>query len=473
MSIRSKLAWTFILLLVFGITAISSYSILFIRNYLLNEGEQQIARDALWLEVTIQNLPTGESFESHLNEAAVISGYRIDLYDEEGHPYLSVPFTDPFPEASELDPVFRGGLDALDGSVEVERSPESDWLSAWVLTQLPSRSVRYLRVSQLKEQIYRPITTIRWIIYTGMFISMGLVILVSILFARSISRPILELEREAQLIADGDVEKTIELDRSDEFGALARSLNRMASKLRQDHEEMRRMYEKQNQFFADITHELRNPLHTISGMLEMAQMDGVDPEKRDRYVRTASRQTERIDHLFKDLLMLQRFESDRDFMDPNPFSLAPLMMQLESVYRPMARSKGILFQVRPVDAIVMGDSAKIEQVLENLVTNAFKFTNEGDISVEAELAGSEVCISVIDTGIGIPEEHRDRLFDRFYRTDKARSRDKGGTGLGLAVVRSILESHGTTIHVESEPGLGSRFWFHLPLVPEGAAPVRG
>lgn len=473
MSIRSKLAWTFILLLVFGITAISSYSILFIRNYLLNEGEQQIARDALWLEVTIQNLPAGDAFESHLNEAAVISGYRMDLYDEEGRPYLSVPFSDPLPEVSNLEPVFRGGLEALDGAVEVERAPESDWLSAWVVTRLPDRSVRYLRVSQLKEQIYRPITTIRWIIYTGMFISMGLVILVSILFARSISRPILELEREAQSIADGDVEKTIELDRSDEFGTLARSLNRMASRLRQDHEEMRRVYEKQNQFFADITHELRNPLHTISGMLEMAQMDGVEPEKRESYIQTASRQTDRIHHLFKDLLTLQRFESDRDFIDPRPFSLAPLLMQLESVYRPMARNKRIDFRVRSVDATVLADAGKVEQVLENLVTNAFKFTSEGEIAVEADVKGREVCISVSDSGIGIPEEHRGRLFDRFYRTDKARSRDKGGTGLGLAVVRSILESHGSSIHVESEPGHGSRFWFQLPLAPEGTAADRG
>ncbi|MGM0505881.1 MAG: sensor histidine kinase [Bacteroidota bacterium] len=473
MSIRSKLAWTFILLLIFGITAISSYSILFIRNYLLNEGEQQIGRDALWLEVTIQNLPTGDAFESHLNEAAVISGYRIDLYDEEGRPYLSVPFSDPLPETSDLEPVFRGGLDALEESVEVERDPESDWLSAWVVTQLPDRSVRYLRVSQLKEQIYRPIATIRWIIYTGMFISMGLVILVSILFARSISRPILELEREAQSIADGDVDKTIELDRTDEFGTLARSLNRMASRLRQDHEEMRRMYEKQNQFFADITHELRNPLHTISGMLEMAQMEGVDPEKRESYIQTASRQTERIHHLFKDLLTLQRFESDRDFIDPKPFSLSSLLTQLESVYRPLARSKGIEFRIRSADVMVMADAGKVEQVLENLVTNAFKFTSNGSITVEAEVTGPDVCISVSDTGIGIPEEHRDRLFDRFYRTDKARSRDKGGTGLGLAVVRSILESHGSSIHVESEPGQGSRFWFYLPLVSDGAAPTVG
>lgn len=473
MSIRSKLAWTFILLLVFGITAISSYSILFIRNYLLNEGEQQIARDALWLEVTIQNLPSGDAFESHLNEAAVISGYRIDLYDEQGQPYLSVPFSDPLPEVFELDPVLQGGLDALEGAVEVERNRESDWLSAWVLTDLSGIPVRYLRVSQLKEQIYRPITTIRWIIYTGMFISMGLVILVSILFARSIARPILELEREAQSIADGDVEKTIELDRTDEFGALARSLNRMASRLRQDHLEMRRMYEKQNQFFADITHELRNPLHTISGMLEMAQMDGIDPEKREKYIQTASRQTERIHHLFKDLLTLQRFESDRDFIDQRPFLLAPLLAHLESVYRPMARNKEVDFRVQPAEVMVMGDAGKVEQVLENLVNNAIKFTNEGEITVGASETDDQVCISVTDTGIGIPEEHRDRLFDRFYRTDKARSRDKGGTGLGLAVVRSILESHGSSIHVESIPGKGSRFWFHLPLVAEGEDPAQG
>jgi signal transduction histidine kinase len=110
----------------------------------------------------------------------------------------------------------------------------------------------------------------------------------------------------------------------------------------------------------------------------------------------------------------------------------------------------------------VGDPDKIEQVLENLVSNALKYTNKGKITIHISLSEESVKVEVADTGIGISEDHINRLFDRFYRTDKARSRDKGGTGLGLAVVKSILNAHGSEINVKSNPGGGSRFWFTLP-----------
>jgi len=107
----------------------------------------------------------------------------------------------------------------------------------------------------------------------------------------------------------------------------------------------------------------------------------------------------------------------------------------------------------------IGDPGKIEQVMDNLISNALKYTSEGSVDVTYKTEGSGVRVSIEDTGIGISDEHLDRLFDRFYRTDKARSRDKGGTGLGLAVVKSIIKGHGSDIHVESEVGKGTRFWF--------------
>jgi len=113
---------------------------------------------------------------------------------------------------------------------------------------------------------------------------------------------------------------------------------------------------------------------------------------------------------------------------------------------------------------VHADKDKIDQVLDNLITNAIKYTNEGSITVRVTGEGSKIWISVIDTGIGIAEEHLEHLFDRFYRTDKARSRDKGGTGLGLAVVRSILKAHDTDILVSSSPAKGSTFYFSLDKV---------
>ncbi|MEX1062173.1 MAG: HAMP domain-containing sensor histidine kinase [Balneolaceae bacterium] len=465
MSIRSKLAWTFIILLIFGITAISSYSILFIRNYLLEEGEYQIESDARWLTVTIQNLPAGDRFETHLNEAAVISGYQIAVYDDRGSLFAAVPFDAPTEPPPHLDPSVRQELENP-GNVTIHHHSESDYLLAFIRVGGEETPVRYLQVSQRKDEIYAPIRTIRWIIYTGMFISIGLVLIVSIWFARYMSRPIVQLEETARAIAEGDVEKTLHLNRKDEFGTLAESLNRMASRLQKDNRELKRIYEKQGQFFADITHELRNPLHTIAGALEMLQMEDLPAGQRTHYLSIAGKQTERIHRLFKDLVTLQRYDSDIHFIEKKNFNLAGTLVQVYELYYPAAMEKGINMEIETESASVHADPNKVEQVIENLVSNAIKYTNRGEIVISCRKTGDHARIEVADTGIGISSQHLDRLFDRFYRTDKARSRDKGGTGLGLSVVKSILDAHDTEIRIESRVGEGTRFAFTLPLAED-------
>ena len=463
MSIRAKLAWTFILLLIFGITAISSYSILFIRNYLLNEGEKQILNDTEWLAITIENIRLDDHFETRLNEAARTSGYRLSVYDEEGILFAEVPYTAEEQDPETLDNQLILALQSADQRVLT--GPDSDeLLISYSRLSSEYNPAGFLKVSIPKDQIYEPIKTIRWIIYTGMFISIGLVLLVSILFSRYISRPILQLESAARDIAEGHTDRTLNLDRKDEFGTLAKSLNQMAEKLRSDNLELKRLNQKQSQFFADITHEIKNPLHTIAGSIEMLQLGEMDEEKKNKYLQTAERQTLRIDRLFKDLLTLQRYDSDEHFIRKQAFPLKSIIEPLLETHEKEAKAKGLSIIENVGNEKVVADPDKIEQVLENLITNAIKFTNSGtvEIRVTAKEENKMIKIDVSDTGIGISDEHKARLFDRFYRTDKARSRDKGGTGLGLAVVKSILNAHGSEIHVESVPGKGSTFSFYLP-----------
>ena len=283
----------------------------------------------------------------------------------------------------------------------------------------------------------------------------------SVLFSRSISKPITELKTAAKDIAGGNVDRTLQLDRKDEFGALAKSLNQMAERLRSDNETLKNMYDRQRQFFADITHEIRNPLHTISGSLEMLQLKNLPKEQQQRYLETASRQAERINRLFKDLMTLQRYDSDSYFIEKKPFDLQLTLEDVEQMFKSQAAEKGLDLVIEKKSVVVFADPNKIEQVLENLISNAIKYTNDGHIEVSLEETETELTIKVKDTGIGISEDHLSRLFDRFYRTDKARSRDKGGTGLGLSVVKSILNAHGSSIHIDSTPGKGSVFWFSI------------
>jgi len=460
MSIRAKLVWTFILLLIFGITAISSYSILFIRNYLLNQGEEQIRNDTEWLAITIENLQNNEEFETNLNEAARTSGYRLAIYDEDGAIFASVPYDDALFGQEQLPAEQRSQL-RNSGDVQIVNEDEHEQLIAYNAIVGSVNPARYIQVSIEKDQIYEPIKTIRWIIYTGMFISMGLVILVSVLFSKSISKPIIQLESAAKDIAGGNVDRTLQLDRKDEFGALAKSLNQMAERLRADNEALKNLYDRQRQFFADITHEIRNPLHTISGSLEMLELKNLSNDQRQRYLETASRQAERINRLFKDLMTLQRYDSDSYFIEKKPFDLQLTLGDIDEMFRGQAAEKNLDLIVDKKPVTVFADPNKIEQVLENLVSNAIKYTNKGYVKVSLAESETKLTVKVEDSGIGISEDHLSRLFDRFYRTDKARSRDKGGTGLGLSVVKSILTAHGSTIHIESTPGEGSLFWFSI------------
>lgn len=463
MSIRSKLAWTFILLLIFGITSISSYSILFIRDYLLEEGRVEMERDTRWLAVTVENIEGSTDFNKRLAEAARTSGYQLALYDSSGvltHSHLDSDTT--FTPMQNLPQGIMESLKVRQRLPLLPRNPESEVLTSYIVLPESGDSVHYLQAAQLKDEIYAPIKTIRWIIYYGMFISIGLVVIVSIWISRYLTKPITQIKNAAQDIADGDVDREIDIRRSDEFGTLATSLNQMASKLRADTEQIKKFAERQRQFFADITHEIRNPLHTITGALEMLELEDLSEEKKNKYLRSAKKQTERISRLFKDLKTLQRYDSDEYFVETQEFDLSLVAQHMEEWHSDKADKKGIELDIDKDPCKVIGDPGKIEQVIDNLIFNALKYTNDGKVSLHYTSGSNRVTVEVEDTGIGISEEHLERLFDRFYRTDKARSRDKGGTGLGLAVVKSILEAHGTDINVESEVGKGSRFWFTLP-----------
>lgn len=462
MSIRSKLAWTFILLLIFGITAISSYSILFIRDYMLEEGKKEIGKDTRWMAVTVENTAADEHFESGFREAAEISGYQLALYDDSGILFASYPGSAVNDAPPYLADDLQITLEARKKIPLIQNSPDSEKLISYIHLPNSANAARFIRVSQFKDRIYAPIKTIRWIIYYGMFISIGLVIIVSIWIARYLTKPITQIKNAAREIAGGDVNRQIDLNRKDEFGTLAESLNQMASKLREDTQQIRLAARKQQQFFADITHEIRNPLHTIAGSLEMLKMENLTEDKQKKYLFNAQKQTERIHRLFKDLLTLQRYDSDEYFIEQKTFDLSEISKRIHELYDDKAGGKSVRLEIDTHSCKAKGDPGKIEQVIDNLVSNAIKYTAKGFVRLTYQKKKTAITVKVEDTGIGISEEHLNRLFDRFYRTDKARSRDKGGTGLGLAVVKSILNAHGSEIHVESEVGKGSTFWFILP-----------
>ena len=463
MKIRSKLAWTYIILLIIGIITISAYSILTIRSFLLDEGIEQFERDALSLALAAGSFKDNAQFEDKIQSQAQLSGYEMAVYDEDGIRFLTFPDSAFLEVDNYLSEPLLLNLEREGGEPIVRTDENPEKLIAYVDMGQSDNAARYLRISQNKEQYYAAVASIRHIIYAGMFFSVGAVIVVSVLFARYMAAPIQRLNEAALDIARGNLDRKINLKRNDEFGTLADSLNQMASTLRADNEKLKRLNEKQSQFFADITHEVRNPLHTISGALEMLELENLQPEKKKQYMLTARKQIKRVARLFEDIKTLQRYDFDENFINRENFDFTDVIEEVVTVYDPIAQEKGLKLKTNykgsyPVNA----DPAKMEQVMDNLISNAIKYTIEGEVEVGLEEKGELIEVFVKDTGPGIGKEHLERLFDRFYRTDKARSRDKGGTGLGLSVVKGILNAHQSDIKVESVEGEGSRFYFTLP-----------
>ncbi|MBI4396453.1 MAG: PAS domain-containing protein [Elusimicrobia bacterium] len=230
---------------------------------------------------------------------------------------------------------------------------------------------------------------------------------------------------------------------------------------------IRRLENIRKDFVANVSHELKTPLTALRAALETL-LEGAleDPRYARDFLQTAQNQVVRLQHLIDDLLVLSRLEKGGPL--PTENALAPLQPTLEKVIKtlePMAQKSGIRLHVQTPPDVLSVDmtSDELTQVLLNLIDNAIKFNNPGgQVRVSAQAQGPNIEITIQDSGIGIPPEDQPRIFERFYRVDKARSRELGGTGLGLAIVKHIVLNRKGSVRVKSTPGQGSEFSVTLP-----------
>jgi two-component system phosphate regulon sensor histidine kinase PhoR len=282
---------------------------------------------------------------------------------------------------------------------------------------------------------------------------------------RSLVRRTREMSEIAKEIRKGNLERRIPLSSKDELGALAESLNGMVVKLSEDITRLRKLERVRSEFLGNVSHELRTPIFAMQGMLEtLAQGALEDPEVSRDFVERALANTRRLNTLLGDLIEISRIESGEMKMSFRYFDIADFLRTTIAELLPTARQKNIELTMDGGEEEVQGfgDKERLKQVLVNLIDNAIKYTPaEGRIAVTCREEGNGVRITVRDTGVGIPEEHLPRIFERFYRVDRERSREAGGTGLGLAIVKHIVEAHGSKVEIVSEVGKGSTFSFSL------------
>jgi len=295
------------------------------------------------------------------------------------------------------------------------------------------------------------------------FAALTAAVLVSLFVSRRIVEPIQTLSNVSRRLAQGLYRERIHLQADDEIAQLAQSVNQLAEAL--DQTERRRLA-----LLADVTHELRTPLATIGGYME-GLVDGVVSANPATF-NLVLRETRRLQRLIEDLELLSRVEAGQLPVVARAIDLRPVLEAQITQFEPLFSSNQVTLSLDAPEQLpqVWADPDRVAQVLINILANAYRYTPAGgQVTVQVSTDDQEVRVAVIDSGIGIAAEHLPHLFERFYRVDKSRARNSGGSGIGLAIARHLIYAQGGEIWAESDGiGKGARFIFTLPLAPQMA-----
>lgn len=300
------------------------------------------------------------------------------------------------------------------------------------------------------------------IIYLPFLVMLLIVVFVLVFFSGTLIRPISKINNAAREYAKGNFEVKTGVKRNDELGELSDSLEYMAG-------ELGKLDEYRKNFIANISHDFRSPLTSIKGYLE-AMLDGTIPvEKYDRYLNIVLNESKRLTKLTSGLLELNNFDTYGPVLKRKDFDIVDVVRETRNAVEGKCEDKKIDFRMQcpAKDTVVFADKTKIGQVVYNLVDNAIKFTPpNGQITVTIYEKNDKIFVSVKDSGPGIEKDKQNRVFERFYKADSSRGKDKQGTGLGLSITKEIIKAHGENIDLISTEGVGSEFVFSLPRKEE-------
>ena len=399
-----------------------------------------------------------ETIRSELNHISACTGADVWLVTGNGHVAYDTGEKHKGEEIPYFDPVLKKGYET--GTVS-GIFPE-EMLSVIAPVNTNFTTIGYVAMHYPVSRVISSKDRFMHIIYlsTGFLYFMSFVLL--FIFHFNVYVPVKKITKAASEYAKGNLSYRIEpLGTGDEMEYLAGSLNYMA-------EEQENLDKYQRDFISNVSHDFRSPLTSIKGYLE-AILDGTIPkEMEEKYMRRVIGETERLSKLTEEVLTLGKLDS-KGLLNRTVFDVNDLIREVCAANENACREKNLGFELlfeqnaEPVSA----DREKIERVLYNLIDNALKFSNpETEITVSTAVRARKVYISVKDRGEGIPRDSQKKIWDRFYKGDTSRGRDKKGTGLGLAIVKEIITAHGENIDVVSTENVGTVFTFTLPVAGE-------
>ena len=295
------------------------------------------------------------------------------------------------------------------------------------------------------------------IIFVVVYLMCGLLLLCYQIW---VHRPMQQIIKGASEYANGDLAYRIPIKSEDEMGYLAKTLNYMADKINQNGE-------YQRTFIANVSHDFRSPLTSIKGYVE-AILDGtIPPEMQDKYLNIISHEADRLEKLTRGLLVLNDLDERKRMMNIHRFDINDVIKNTANTFEGTCSKRNITLELllSGRELFVEADLEQIQQVLYNLLDNAIKFSNDNSsINIETSVKNDHVFVSVKDHGVGIPKESLSKVWDRFYKSDTSRGKDRKGTGLGLSIVKEIIKAHDQNINVISTEGVGTEFIFTLKRV---------
>jgi two-component system phosphate regulon sensor histidine kinase PhoR len=331
-----------------------------------------------------------------------------------------------------------------------------------------------IRLAIPLSEIDRQVNLVRERILLSTALAFLPAIVIAAFFSRWVSSRLATIMSHAGELAGGNFRARLPETGGSEFAQIAIALNetaenfqRTVEQLQLEHETLERVERVRKDFVINVSHELRTPLASIQGYTETL-IDGAlnDPTHNMRFLGIIRHNAERLARITEDLLTLSRIEQKRQKFEFEPNLVNGLLNEALELIAPIAEKRDIRLDLAlaPSDSEAWCDREAVSQILSNLLDNAIKYTPAGGrITVGARPQGAWMELYVRDTGIGIPPIELPRLFERFYRVDKARSREMGGTGLGLSIVKHLVAAHNGSIRVESRPSEGSTFFFTLPV----------
>ncbi|MEC2070575.1 sensor histidine kinase [Alkalihalophilus marmarensis] len=320
----------------------------------------------------------------------------------------------------------------------------------------------YVPVSSIQE-VFLPAVPVLVLLILVLFV---ILYLSGSRFTTYVTKPLTTMQLATKKIAAGDFSSRVPIHTSDELGQLGHSFNEMANAL--EKEDVRKQT-----FLSNVSHELRTPLSYVKGYSEVLLEDDQLREDQKEFVSIIHNESDRLSKLVNDLLDLAKIQGEQEVLSVEPTVLSALIDEAAASYLPSARKKGIEITTSNNESIIaLIDPNRIKQVLHNLIQNSLHHCQSGDsISCTLSLEHSSTCkITITDTGAGMSQEALVHLGERFYRTDDARTRKYGGTGLGVAISKAIIEKHNGTIHYESALGKGTTVMISLPIVDEKDQP---